>query len=320
VPRHVGQLQWQRASAASSARDFVWLGLFVVLFSFSFLCVLWGIIRCMSVHLIGPLALLLALGPPSATLDRHSAKFGPLIVTATGILNAGSSREDSHAVVVFVTIANSGQTAACSSFSAKLRGTYDLEYSNNPRGLEAPGAPQVWQMLPGEVSKGAYVFDVRNGVEPRELLVMLQSKSVGCEFGQQDRRSEALVPEEIALDIHDLPPPETVEYVLTTDSSEGGGVPRAGKAGYGFSTCLDCPLPAYTAEARAQHVQGSVVLAATITPSGSATDIHVSKGLGFGLDEKAIEAVRTWRFKPALGPDRKPASARQLILVAFQLY
>jgi TonB family protein len=253
-------------------------------------------------------------------IGNHSAKFGPLVVTATAILNAVSSREDSHAVVVFVTIENSGQTAACSSFSAKLRGTYDLEYPNNPRDLQAPGAPQVWQMLPGEVSKGAYVFDVKNGVDPLDLLVMPQSKSIRCEFGQEGRRGEAIMPEEITLDVHDLPPPETVEYVLTTDSIEGGGAPSAGKAGYGFATCLDCPLPAYSAEAIAQHVQGSVVLAVTITPDGSATDIHVSKGLGFGLDEKAIEAVRTWRFKPALGPDRKPASVRHLILVAFQLY
>jgi TonB family protein len=274
----------------------------------------------MLVRLIGPLALSLALGVPTATLDRHSAKFGPLVVTATGISNTASSREDSHAVVVFVTIANSGQTAACFSFSTRLRGTYDLEYSSNPLGLQAPGAPEVWQILPGEVSKGAYVFDVRNGVDPRELLVIPQSKSIRCEFGQEGRRGEALVPEEITLDIHDLPPPETVEWVLTTDSIEGGGAPRAGKAGYGFATCVDCPLPAYSAEASAQHVQGSVVLAATITPGGSAADIHVSKGLGFGLDEKAIEAVRTWRFKPALGPDRKPASVRQLILVAFQLH
>jgi TonB family protein len=286
---------------------------------FCVLCVC-GIIRRMLIRLIGPLALSLALGLPSAALDGHSAKVGPLVVTATGILNAASGREDSHAVVVFVTIVNNGQAAACSSFSARLRATYDLEYSNSPRGVQAPGAPQVWQMLPGEMSEGAYVFDVKDGVEPRELVLMPQSKSIRCEFNQEERRGEALVPEEITLDIHDLPPPETVEYVLTTDSVESGGAPTAGKAGYGFSTCLDCPLPAYSAEAAAQHLQGSVVLTATITTGGSATDIRVSKGLGFGLDEKAIEAVRTWHFKPALGPDHKPAAVRQLILVSFQLY
>lgn len=63
-----------------------------------------------------------------------------------------------------------------------------------------------------------------------------------------------------------------------------------------------------------------VNLIAIITADGKASDIHVVKGLGMGLDEKAIEAVRTWRFKPALGPDGRPAPVRQLIEVTFHLY
>lgn len=275
----------------------------------------------MLTRFVAPVVFLLALSLPSAAADGHSANFGPLVVTATGIMsNSASSREGRHAVVVFVTIENSGQTAVCSSFSAKLRGTYDLEYLNDPRALPEAGAPQVWQMLPGETSKGAYAFEVKNGVDPRELVVTRESKSIGCELDQEGKRSEARVPEEETLDIQDLPPPETVQYVLTTDSTGAGGAPMAGKAGYGFATCVDCPVPDYSAEASAQHVQGSVVVAATITPDGSATDIQVSKTLGFGLDQKAMDAVRTWRFKPALGPDHKPASVRQAILFAFQLY
>ena len=64
----------------------------------------------------------------------------------------------------------------------------------------------------------------------------------------------------------------------------------------------------------------SVEMIAIITQDGRATDIHVAKGLGRGLDEKAIEAVRTWRFRPALGPDGKPAAVRQTIEVTFHLY
>jgi len=63
-----------------------------------------------------------------------------------------------------------------------------------------------------------------------------------------------------------------------------------------------------------------VELLAVITADGRATDIKVAKGLGLGLDEKAIEAVRNWRFKAALGPDGKPTSVRQLIEVTFHLY
>jgi len=61
-------------------------------------------------------------------------------------------------------------------------------------------------------------------------------------------------------------------------------------------------------------------LIAVITPDGRVTDVHVAKGLGLGLDEKAIEAVRSWRLKPALGPDGRPSSVRQIIEVTFQLY
>ncbi len=275
----------------------------------------------MFIRFAAAVVFLLAFGLPSAAADGHSANFGPLVVTATGIAsNASSSREDSHAVVVYVTIENSGQTAACSSFSAKLRGTYDLEYSSNTFARQTPGAPQVFQMLPGETSKGAYVFDVKNGVDPRELVVTRESKGISCAVDQEAKRGEARVPEEVTLDIQELPPPESVQYVLTTDSTAGGGAPKAGQAGYGFATCVDCPVPDYSAEASAQHVQGSVVLAATITPDGAATDVQVSKALGYGLDQKAMDAVRTWRFKPALGPDHKPASVRQGILFAFQLY
>ena len=45
-----------------------------------------------------------------------------------------------------------------------------------------------------------------------------------------------------------------------------------------------------------------MVLEVVIQPDGHATDIKVLKGPGLGLDEKAIAAVKTWRFKPALGP------------------
>jgi periplasmic protein TonB len=100
----------------------------------------------------------------------------------------------------------------------------------------------------------------------------------------------------------------------------GGGVPLAGSGGYGFPACLYCPKAEFTNEAMKVKLQGVVVLTVVITPDGHVTDIHLSKGLGLGLDEKAIEAVRTWRLKPALGPDGKPASVRQTIELGFQLF
>jgi periplasmic protein TonB len=104
------------------------------------------------------------------------------------------------------------------------------------------------------------------------------------------------------------------------DGGAGGGVFDGGTHGYGFPTCLYCPRADYSDEAVKVKYQGVVLLMAIITPDGRATDIHVAKGLGLGLDEKAIEAVRSWRFTPAKGPDGKPASVRVPIEVQFHLY
>src|SRR5579863_2752587 len=100
----------------------------------------------------------------------------------------------------------------------------------------------------------------------------------------------------------------------------GGGFPSAGTNGYGVPDCLYCPPPEYSDAAVKAKYQGVVVLMAIITADGRATDIHVAKGLGLGLDEKAIERVRTWRFKPALGPDGKPSAVSAPIEVTFRLY
>lgn len=104
------------------------------------------------------------------------------------------------------------------------------------------------------------------------------------------------------------------------DYGAGGGYPTAGTGGYGSPACLYCPQPQFSDEAVKAKYQGTVLLVAIITADGRATDIRVAKGLGLGLDEKAVEAVRTWRFRPALGPDGKPASVRQTIEVTFHLY
>jgi len=100
----------------------------------------------------------------------------------------------------------------------------------------------------------------------------------------------------------------------------GGGIFNAGTGGYGYPQCLYCPRAEFSDEAMKAKYQGVVTLVAIITADGRATEIQVVKGLGLGLDEKAIAAVRTWRFKPALGPGGKPASVRQTIEVTFHLY
>jgi periplasmic protein TonB len=96
------------------------------------------------------------------------------------------------------------------------------------------------------------------------------------------------------------------------------GVP-AGTRGYGNPACLYCPNAQFSDEAVKAKYQGVVLVAAVITPDGRATNVRVVKGLGLGLDENAVAAVRTWRFRPATGPDGKPAAVLQTIEVEFRL-
>lgn len=59
------------------------------------------------------------------------------------------------------------------------------------------------------------------------------------------------------------------------------------------------PQPRYTEVARRANVQGVVVLQAIIDERGNVTDVKVLRGLPMGLDQAALDAVRTWRYKPA---------------------
>jgi TonB family protein len=62
------------------------------------------------------------------------------------------------------------------------------------------------------------------------------------------------------------------------------------------------------------------VLEATITADGRAIHVKVKESLDSSLDEAAMDAVRTWKLKPATDPDGKAIPVRQTIEVTFHLY
>ena len=57
--------------------------------------------------------------------------------------------------------------------------------------------------------------------------------------------------------------------------------------------------PDYTEEARRRGLAGDVVLEIVVRSDGSVGDIRILQGLGSGLDQRATDAVRQWRFSPA---------------------
>lgn len=82
---------------------------------------------------------------------------------------------------------------------------------------------------------------------------------------------------------------------------------------------LNHPNPEYSEQARAAGLSGTCILSLIVDPNGKPRDIRVSRSLGMGLDEKAIEAVRGWTF----GPARKggnPVAVQVSIEVSFRLF
>jgi TonB family protein len=77
--------------------------------------------------------------------------------------------------------------------------------------------------------------------------------------------------------------------------------------------------PDKSEEARKKKIHGTVVLSLTIGTDGRPHDTKIEKPLGYGLDEKALEAVRQWRFQPAL-KDGKPVETQTSVSLEFKLF
>jgi protein TonB len=98
----------------------------------------------------------------------------------------------------------------------------------------------------------------------------------------------------------------------------GGGAYRVG-GGVSAPRATFSPDPEYSEEARKAKYQGTVVLWVVVGPDGKPHDIRVQRTLGMGLDEKAIEAVRQWKFEPAK-KDGSPVAVQINVEVNFRLY
>lgn len=81
---------------------------------------------------------------------------------------------------------------------------------------------------------------------------------------------------------------------------------------------LHDPPPVYTEMARKARIQGVVIVQAIIDTEGNVTNVKVLKGLPMGLDTSAVNAVKSWRFKPATLGGR-PVTVYYNLTVNFQI-
>jgi periplasmic protein TonB len=103
-----------------------------------------------------------------------------------------------------------------------------------------------------------------------------------------------------------------------TGGNFGGGIFHVGN-GVSQPQPIYTPDPDYSEEARKAKYQGTVVLIVVVGPDGRVHNARVSRTLGMGLDEKALEKVKEWKFKPAT-KDSKPVAVEMAVEVQFNLY
>ncbi|HWZ45074.1 MAG TPA: energy transducer TonB [Candidatus Saccharimonadales bacterium] len=101
--------------------------------------------------------------------------------------------------------------------------------------------------------------------------------------------------------------------------SVGNGAFRMGQAGVTAPVPIFAPDPPWSAEARRNQHEGTVTLQLVVDASGHPKNIRVVHNLGMGLDEKALESVKTWQFEPGK-KDGQPVAVLINIDVEFRLH
>lgn len=133
-------------------------------------------------------------------------------------------------------------------------------------------------------------------------------------------------------------PSNGVGYGGGIGNNTGGGIGSGNGRGYGSGGPAGCcdgiysvgggvsapraifaPDPEYSEEARKAKYQGVVVVQMVVDRDGKVRDAHVIRSLGLGLDEKALEAVRQWKFEPAK-KNQQAVAVNINVEVSFRLF
>lgn len=98
----------------------------------------------------------------------------------------------------------------------------------------------------------------------------------------------------------------------------GGGLRRIG-GGVSAPVVLFAPDPEFSEEARKAKVAGNVLVYLQVDAQGRPIHVRVLRGIGMGLDEKAVEAVKRYKFKPAM-ENGHPVPVEMNVEVNFQIF
>jgi TonB family protein len=162
-------------------------------------------------------------------------------------------------------------------------------------------------------------------------VVVAQSVEVDLQACVEDKKDDAGI-ETYSLRLRSQPvqkfgllPEQPEEAVLTPIGLSLEDSDNADVAYYRVGGEVSAPIilnhadPEYTHEALRAKYGGICIVSMIVDAQGMPRNLHVVRALGMGLDQNAIEAVKKYRFKPAM-KDGKPVPVKVNIEVNFRLY
>jgi TonB family protein len=162
---------------------------------------------------------------------------------------------------------------------------------------------------------------------PENLILDLDTRSLAGNYGISAKK--VITPLTPAMETLKSKPAVGTEAIFeedktvwVRDESSKATITAAvsGAGGYSYPACIHCPQAPFTNAAVIAKAAGTVTLSVVIGADGKAQRISVQRALPCGLDQRAIEAIKDWSFRPATGPDGKPVAVVQTIEVTFHLY
>ena len=119
-----------------------------------------------------------------------------------------------------------------------------------------------------------------------------------------------------------LPPTGTTHTQSNGEAPNPNPSPEVYKVGGGISApvAIYQPEAEFSDEARRAKYSGVCIIALIVDAQGNPQNVHVVRALGMGLDQKALEAVRQYKFRPAMKDGTTPVPFMVTVEVDFHLY
>jgi TonB family protein len=232
----------------------------------------------------------------------------------------------SHAKLKTVAVLDFFGPYEMAALGQELTADFTAAFGKSAPGLQVEDPSQLVEMLhknnllPGSIRDAATAswFLHQTGVDA-VILGTLSNASSGVKVRVRAFRvqnSHPISEVETTLPVTD----DLKTLIGRQETDEFGFLPESGKKGYSSPSCIHCPQSQLVEEAAKAKFQGTVVLELTVAENGRARDIRARIAMPDGLTDKAIRTVQGWTFKPATGPDGKPAAVRQIVEITFHLY